>query len=447
MVQGKRNEVTIMNAESIKEYSGYKVCVVGVGFVGLTLGVALTAKGISVRGIEKNPQLVENLNKGETDVLEPGLDEALSLAISHDLFKVHALGESEKNLLDCNVFIITVGTPIRGRLVDLKLLSSAIDEIVPYLKDQDLVIVRSTVMVGATRDLVLPKLIATGLDIDLAMCPERTVEGSALAEIELLPQIIGPFNEQSSNSASKFFSTVCNEIILVDSLEAAEVTKLVNNTYRDVMFGFSNEIARIANGFNLSARQIIQAANQNYERSNIALPGPSGGPCLEKDPWILIQSASSLGISLDIAKSARLLNEEMIPEFLRVILNGRRGISNLGILGLSFKGIPPTRDTRGSAVYDVIKFVKFEYPEISLIGFEPAGKVAAFEDDLEQLRSIEAVVENSDALIVLTNSNSFQQLNTVISSLGKKDLLIIDFWSVVSKNALCGEQSLFSWGG
>ena len=447
MVQGKPKEVTVMNSESIKENDRYKVCVVGVGFVGLTLGVALTVKGISVCGIEKNLQLVENLNKGETDVLEPGLDDALSLALSKNLFKVHAIGAPEKSLLDCNVFIITVGTPIRDRLVDLKLLSGAVDEIVPYLKNQDLVIVRSTVMVGATRDLVLPKLMATGLVIDLAMCPERTVEGSALAEIELLPQIIGPLNEQSSNSASKFFSTVCNEIILVDSLEAAEVTKLVNNTYRDVMFGFSNEIARIANGFNLSARQIIQAANQNYARSNIALPGPSGGPCLEKDPWILIQSASNIDISLNIAKSAGLLNEEMIPEFLRLALNGKRGISNVGILGLSFKGNPPTRDARGSAVYDVIKFVKAEYPEVSLIGFEPAGKVAAFEEDLKQLSSVDAVVKNSDALIVLTNSNSFQHLNTIISTSGKQNLLIIDFWSVVLKKALRPTQSIFSWGG
>ena len=437
----------MINSDGFEINSKYKVCIVGVGFVGLTLGIALTSKGISVSGIEKNSQLVENLNNGETDVLEPGLDEALSLAISNDLFKVHPVGGFEESLHDCNVFIITVGTPIRDRRIDLKLLDSAVDEIVPYLKDQDLVIVRSTVMIGSTRDLILPKLIATGLTIDLAMCPERTIEGSALAEIELLPQIIGAFNEQSSNSASKFFSTVCREIIRVDSLEAAEVTKLVNNTYRDVMFGFSNEIARIANGFNLSAKQIIQAANQNYERSNIALPGPSGGPCLEKDPWILIQSASNIGLSLDIAKSARVLNEEMIPEFLRIVLRGKKEIGNVGILGLSFKGNPPTRDTRGSAFYDVLKFLKVEYPDTSLIGFEPAGKVAEFDHDLVQLSSIEAVVENCDVLIVLTNSNSFQQLNTTISNLGKKDLLVIDFWNVVSETALCEEQKLFSWGG
>ena len=154
-----------MKTDTPVRNESYRVCVVGVGFVGLTLSVALTIKGISVKGIEKNLQVVENLNKGFTDVLEPGLDEALSLALSNGLFEVHAIGESEKELQDCNVFIITVGTPIRNRLVDLNLLSSAVDEILPFLKNQDLVIVRSTVMVGATRDLVLTKLNATGLVI------------------------------------------------------------------------------------------------------------------------------------------------------------------------------------------------------------------------------------------------------------------------------------------
>ncbi len=425
----------------------YKVCIIGIGFVGLTLGVALTSEGVWVRGIEKNPQLVKDLNAGKTEVLEPGLDEALSLAVSKGLFKAYSISVHEPELSNCNVFIITVGTPIRDRLIDLELLGAAVDEIIPYLKDHDLVIIRSTVMIGATRDLVLPKLVKTGLVIGLTMCPERTVEGSALAEIKSLPQIIGALDEASSISASQFFSIICDETVLVGSLEAAEVTKLVNNTYRDVMFGFANEVARIANTFNLSAKEIIESANRNYPRSNIALPGPSGGPCLEKDPWILIQSANNRGVSLDIAKSARLLNEVVISEFLNEALKARSEIRNVGVLGLSFKGQPPTRDTRGSAAYDVIGFIKLAYPEISLYGFEPAGRVSAFEGDLEQLLSIDAVIEKSDAVIVLTNSNSFQDLDKLIHTSGKKDLLIIDFWSIVSKKSLRSEQKLFSWGG
>lgn len=425
----------------------YRVCIVGVGFVGLTLAIALTEKGVSVRGLERNEQLVSNLNRGETDVLEPGLDSALDDALERNLFRVYGVGVSEEELTKCNVFIVTVGTPIRDRSVNLQPLSSAIDEIIPYLGQNDLVIVRSTVMVGSTRDLVLPKLQAAGRNISLAMCPERTIEGSALAEIESLPQIIGALNDASATAAVEFFSIICNEVIQVDSLEAAEITKLVNNTYRDLMFGFSNEIARIANGFNVSARQIIQAANKNYPRSNIALPGPSGGPCLEKDPWILIESAHNLDITLDITKSARLTNETMISEFLRESLKGRERIKKVGILGLAFKAKPLTRDTRGSAAFDVLDFFKVEFPEVTFIGHEPAGIVKGFEDEVRQLSSVSEVLANCEVIVILTNSDSFQPLNEMLSILGKQDLLVIDFWNIVSREAMSEEQVLCSWGG
>jgi UDP-N-acetyl-D-mannosaminuronic acid dehydrogenase len=436
-----------MKPDKVNGNPQYKVCIVGVGFVGLTLGIALTTKGVSVRGIEKNAQLVKDLNDGRTEIVEPGLDEALSSAVIEGLFKAYPVGGHETDLLDCNVFIITVGTPIRDRLIDLDPLGAAVDEIVPYLKEGDLVIIRSTVAIGATRDRVLPKLVKTGLAIDLAMCPERTVEGIALEEIESLPQIIGCLNEASSISACKFFSVICKENVLVSSLEAAEVTKLVNNTYRDVMFGFANEVARISSTFNLNAREIIDSANRNYPRSNIALPGPSGGPCLEKDPWILIQSANNRGISLDIAKSARLMNEVVISEFLNKALKGRRRFSNVGVLGLAFKGEPPTRDTRGSAVFDVIDFLGREFPEVTLFGFEPAGRVDAFEGTLEQLLSVESVVETSDVIIVLTNASSFEGVDKIICASGKSHILVIDFWDKISKNNLQSGQELFAWGG
>lgn len=425
----------------------YKVCIIGVGFVGLTLGIALASKGISVRGIEKNEKLVKDLNEGRTKVVEPGLDEALSSAVREGLFSAYPVGGNEKDLLDCNVFIITVGTPIRDRFIDLELLGAAVDEIVPYLKDHDLVIIRSTVMIGATRELVLPKLLETGLRIELAMCPERTVEGVALKEIESLPQIIGGLDEASSISAKSFFSMICTEIVLVSSLEAAEVAKLVNNTYRDLMFGFANEVAKIAGAFNLNASEIIESANRNYPRSNIALPGPSGGPCLEKDPWILIQSASNRGVSMDITKSARLMNEAVISEFLNKALKGGKNFTNVGVLGLAFKGQPPTRDTRGSAVFDLIDFMEREFPQVSLFGFEPAGRVDAFEGKLEQLLSIESVVEKSDVVVILTNSSSFEGVDQVIYAYGKSYLRVIDFWNIVSRTNLQPGQKLFAWGG
>ena len=424
-----------------------EVCIVGVGFVGLTLAMALTRKGIRVRGIEKNTEVVQDLNKGITEVLEPGLDESLSEAIKSGLFSVHPVGEDGVDISRCNVFIITVGTPIRDRSVDMELLRSAVEDIARHLKDNDLVIVRSTVMVGATRSLVLPRLRKTGFHINLAMCPERTIEGDALREIEFLPQIVGALDEESAQAANEFFSLICREVIQVDNLEAAELTKLVTNTYRDVMFGFSNEIASVANSFGISANQIIEASNRNYSRSNIALPGPSGGPCLEKDPWILIQSAKQSGVELNVSRSARLVNEKMVSEFLRKSLIKAGAIRKVGILGLAFKGNPPTRDTRGSAAFEVVDFFSREIEGVNFIGYEPAGSIKGFERVISQRDSVESVISECDHLVVLTNSKPFERINEFISTLGKPDLVIVDFWNIISEKSIGKYQTLFSWGG
>ena len=437
----------IMNSDTQTRATSFEVCIVGVGFVGLTLAMALTRKGIKVRAVEKNHQIVENLNSGITEILEPDLNECLTAAIADGLFEVHPLGASDTGIESCNIFIITVGTPIRNRAVDMDSLASAIEEIRPYLGDKDLVIVRSTVMIGATRNLVLPRLLSTNFQINLAMCPERTVEGNALKEIELLPQIIGPLDEESGIAASDFFSTICNEVIQVKNLEAAELTKLVNNTYRDVMFGFSNEIASIANSFGLSAIQIIEAANRNYPRSNIALPGPSGGPCLEKDPWILIQSANLNGVELAVSKSARMMNEKLIPEFLMKSLLNRNPIKKVGILGLAFKGNPPTRDTRGSAAFEVVDFFAREVPGVVFLGYEPAGIVEGFEGIIAQEKTIDSVISDCDYLVVLTNSKSFLQINESIARIGKPNLVIVDFWNTISNNSVSKTQTVFSLGG
>ncbi len=425
----------------------FEVCIVGVGFVGLTLAMALTRKGIRVRGIEKNARVLEELVNGITEVLEPGLDQSLTDAIRDGLFSVHSIEEDSAEIFYCNVFIITVGTPIRNRVIDMEILSSAVEDIVPYLKENDLVIVRSTVMVGATRNLVLSRLKNIGFHVNLAMCPERTIEGDALREIEFLPQIIGALDEASARAADEFFSIICREVVKVDSLEAAELTKLVTNTYRDVMFGFSNEIAMVSNNLGISANQIIEAANHNYARSNIALPGPSGGPCLEKDPWILIQSAKISGVELDISRSARLANEKMVSEFLRKSLSTSTSIQKVGILGLAFKGHPPTRDTRGSAAFEVVDFFSREIEGVSFIGYEPAGLVRGFEGVISQRESAESVISECDHLIVLTNSKLLPRINEFISTLGNPDLVIVDFWNIVANNSIGNNQRLFSWGG
>jgi UDP-N-acetyl-D-mannosaminuronic acid dehydrogenase len=277
------------------------------------------------------------------------------------------------------------------------------------------------------------------------MCPERTVEGNALVEIRELPQIIGGVNEMSSQVSKLFFSEISREVILVENPEAAEIIKLINNTYRDLMFGFANEIAEIALAYGLNSRDIIKSANQNYTRSNIAFPGPSGGPCLEKDPWILYESAASNGVDAKITKSARELNENVVVGFLKASLGELASIHKVAILGLAFKGKPKTRDTRGSYVRDVCSFLRGS--GVGLItGFEPAGAVTDLNDVLEESSDLISAIGSADVIILLTNAPDFLRIEKLISDSVARNATIVDFWGAINEDFLRDDLRLKSWG-
>ena len=142
---------------------------------------------------------------------------------------------------------------------------------------------RSTVKIGTTRNLVHPVLEASGKRFDLAFCPERTVEGQALEELRWLPQIVGGETLDVTVRAGQLFQFLTPTVVRVSSVETAEMVKLVDNSQRDVHFAYSNEVARVCDVIGISAAEVIQAGKRGYPRTNLPMPGPVGGPCLEKD--------------------------------------------------------------------------------------------------------------------------------------------------------------------
>jgi UDP-N-acetyl-D-mannosaminuronic acid dehydrogenase len=279
------------------------------------------------------------------------------------------------------------------------------------------------------------------------MCPERTVEGRALDEMTSLPQIIGSDTEEGYLAAAKLFSAIGTEIVRVKNLESAELTKLLNNTYRDLMFAFANEIAEIALEYDINATEIIQAANYNYARSNIALPGLSGGPCLEKDPWILVQSGIKKGLGMEISSSSRLVNERVLIKFLSRTLADKITPKKIALLGLAFKGNPPTLDLRGSPVFSSISYLKETYPDAEIIGFEPAGKTDLSTVQLKTSETLEESVKNADLIILLTNSLDFDSIPAIAALHASRQCLIIDYWKRSFSESFLPTQSYVSWAG
>ena len=266
-------------------YTDSSICVMGLGYVGLTLAVTLADIGFKVYGIEIKDDILNKLKKGVPHFFEPGLEGRLKSVKKSQNLKIYK--EIPENC-DSTIFIITVGTPIdENNKIKKEMIENVSKEISLHLKDKDLVILRSTVEVGTTAYLDERIFRKTGKSYEIAFCPERTIEGKAMVELRQLPQIIGSESINTSSRVSQFFSFMTPTIVRVSSKETAELIKLIDNSQRDVSFALSNEIAEISDAYSISAYEVISSGKLGYPRTNLPLPGPVGGPCLEKDSYIL----------------------------------------------------------------------------------------------------------------------------------------------------------------
>jgi UDP-N-acetyl-D-mannosaminuronic acid dehydrogenase len=425
----------------------YKVCVVGVGFVGLTLALSLTKRGISVVALEKDADVVDELRNKIARFDEPNLPSLLNDAVSSGLIQILATTDNLESLNNCNVFVLTVGTPLTKGEINLEFLELATQAISPYVMTGDLVILRSTVRVGTTKDLVKKILDRSSFNYFLAMCPERTMEGFALEEMSSIPQIVGGINIDSTNLASEFFEALGAKIVKVRDSDTAEMVKLVNNTYRDLMFGFANEVAGICNEMAINPLEVINSANENYPRSNIALPGLTGGPCLEKDPWILVESAKSRSKLAPISTASRLVNEGVLESFISKLLVSPSGHVKVCILGLSFKGTPPIRDTRGGFVLPLLDILDRKGFAYKAVGFEPAGEVLIKHENFMTSSNIEDAISGASLIVILTNAQEFRLVGEKIAQLANSEATVIDYWGMLDKNDIAAEQHYFSYPG
>lgn len=432
----------------------YDVGIVGLGYVGLTLATALADVGLRVLGIEKRPEVIELIAGGRAHFQEKGLDDILTAAIAQGNLLVQEEFLPEDR---CDTYIITVGTPLGpDGAARLDMIENAARQVAASMPDGALVALRSTVKVGTSRSVVAPILKATGKRFEIAMCPERTLEGNAMVELRHLPQIVGADQPETRERAARLFSRLTGTVLTVSSLETAEIIKLADNTYRDLQFAFANEMARLCDAVGVSAHEVIKNGKLGYKRTNIALPGLVGGPCLEKDPHILRQSALSFGVDLEITAAARLVNERQpreCAEFIAAELD-RRGFAPdapIAIMGIAFKGIPETDDLRGSMSLHVIAELKRLRPEARLRAFDPVVRrqdLEALDLGLEVYHDIPDAVAGSAAVVVTNNHSAFETLG--VSGLTRGLLpggFVYDFWSHFSEVQLkIDDASYFAVG-
>lgn len=415
----------------------YDVGIVGLGYVGLTLATVLAETGKTVMGVEKRADVVDKTNQGIPHFSETGLEDALTRVVQSGTLVASTQFPDDAV---CDAYIITVGTPLSGTgQARLDMIEAAAGQVADNMDDGALIVLRSTVKVGTTRDVVSPILAASGKHFDIAMCPERTLEGNALQELRELPQIVGADQPAAADRAAAVFRSLTNSIVQVSSPETAEIIKLVDNTFRDVQFGFANEVARMCDAYEVKAHEVIAAGKLGYKRTNVALPGLVGGPCLEKDPHILLQSARERGIELEITSASRLVNERQPAETVRFITEeiSKRNLAvpvKISILGMAFKGVPATDDLRGSMSVKVLDELKKACPDCKIGLFDPVivpdDLAAQFPDEQVYSRIGEAISGGAGVVVIANNHPALGRISPrTMSEFIQPDGFIFDYWN------------------
>lgn len=437
----------------MSEKSEIKVCVVGMGFVGATLAVALAKTDCVVFGVEKDPKTVSNLQSGRASFYEPGIDEQISELIEEKkLLCLSTLGETPP----CDYYIITVGTPLdeKGR-ININPLEEAVNEISSHMQANAVVVVRSTVKLGVTEKIVRPILVRSNKKFYLSMCPERTIEGNALSELGTLPQIVGAPDAKSRKISAKLFELIAPKAVEVNSCEAAELTKLISNSFRDISFGFANEVALMCDKIGVNAREVLGAAGYKYPRARIASPGLVGGPCLEKDPHILIQSYENFKFSPKIVGAARSVNEEIVDittDFVINLLENSFSERNFKIVlaGLAFKGEPQTDDLRGSLSIKIVDALRFKLNVCELTVFDPvvsANKLRGCFPDVRIVEKLEHACVGCNALIICNNHKVLKAANlSSLMSAAKEGAFVYDYWDLHGRNPEASGVNYYSFG-
>lgn len=312
--------------------------IVGLGYIGLPTALMLASKGNSVVGTDYNKQLVETLNTGKTTFEEEGLETLFLDAVAENI-KFTTEYESS------DMYIVTVPTPYEkdNKQIDPSFVISAVEAVMNNCKKGAIVVIESTVSPGTidkfVRPIIKSKNFKIGEDIHLVHAPERILPGNMIHELKHNSRTIGADSIEIGEKVKAIYQTFCEAEIVVTDIRTAEMTKVVENTFRDINIAFANELTKICRSDDMDVHEIIKIANM-HPRVNILNPGPGvGGHCISVDPWFLVGDYPGLA---NIILTAREINDSM-PEFvlerIHTIMkeHNMKDLSRVGLYGLTYK--------------------------------------------------------------------------------------------------------------
>ncbi len=401
-----------------------KVCVLGLGYVGLPTAAAIATQRIPVVGVDINPATVDTINDGRIHLVEPELDVAVQATVTRGFLTASTTPEK------ADAFLLAVPTPFKqDREPDLSYIEAAAKSIAPLLEVGNLVILESTSPVGATEtlskwlaeqrpDLTFPHEAGDASDIRVAHCPERVLPGKVMFEISHNDRVIGGISPACGQAARQLYETFVRGECVVTDARTAELCKLTENASRDVNIAFANELSLVCDQLGVDVWELIELANR-HPRINILQPGPGvGGHCIAVDPWFIISQARE---QTPLMQAARAVNdtkpnwvedkvEEAIARFIEMNPSRKREEVSVACFGLAFKA--DIDDLRESPALAIALRLAEAHPG-PVIGVEP--NIDTLPDSCKgsklKLESTEQALLTADVYVLLVDHRQFRGFN------------------------------------
>ncbi|MBU90768.1 hypothetical protein CMO94_04450 [Candidatus Woesearchaeota archaeon] len=395
------------------------VTIIGLGYVGLPVA-CLCASKYKVIGADIDESKISQLKKGECPIKDKNLENSFKSVKN----KLEFTTDIEKAVSQSDVVIICVPTPVdKNHIPDLTALKSAAVSVSKAMKENTLVIIESTVFPGTTEEVILPILEKSKISkFYLAHCPERIDPGNKDFTIKNIPRVVGGVDPDSSKKAYDFYesllgSTNINEL---GSVKAAEATKIMENTFRDINIAFINEMAMSFDKVGIDIIEVIEGAKTKPFAFKAHYPGAGvGGHCIPIDPYYLIEKAKQSGFSHKFLSLAREINNNM-PNYTVGLLEEElqklnQSIKNakVGVLGLAYKA--DVDDVRESPAVKIIELLKAKNTEVSV--FDPYVKKGT------NVKNLDELLQKSDYIILATNHNEFKNMD--LSKLKENNIQIV----------------------
>ncbi|MGN1394485.1 MAG: UDP-N-acetyl-D-mannosamine dehydrogenase [Succinivibrionaceae bacterium] len=398
-----------------------RICVCGLGYIGLPTAAMFATNGVYVSGVEINQHAIDTINQGKIHIVEPGLADIVKAVVQSGHLK------ASSNASEADAYIICVPTPFReGLEPDLSYVDAAITEIASYIRKGNTVILESTSPVGTTEkvaemlnklrpDLVVSSEDSEECDIYVSYCPERVLPGKIMSELINNDRIIGGINKISAEKAADIYAIFVKGEILKTNARTAEMSKLAENAFRDVNIAFANELSLICDKLNINVWELISLAN-HHPRVNILNPGPGvGGHCIAVDPWFIVNKTPEQAKLIRTAREVNDSKPNFVVEQVRKISNKHfSGKCSISCLGLAFK--PNVDDLRESPAISITRNLASEFLG-AVVAVEP--NITSIPKELGDLGVALVSLEEalcSDILVLLVDHKEFKCFIPKLSS-------------------------------